>query len=78
MKMPHEYRRTVEGHCHQCGVPITGLITKRWCSESCKQKAKYRRNKSTARIKYKSTPIHEGDTVTLESPLVKVNRSKQK
>ena len=51
MKMPHEYRRTVEGRCKHCGAPITGLVTKKWCSNACKQQAKYARKIKLLRSK---------------------------
>jgi predicted nucleic acid-binding Zn ribbon protein len=33
--------------CAECGEPIVGLKTKKFCSEACKQRAKYRRKKES-------------------------------
>lgn len=41
----HQHRKIVEGTCRQCGVPFTGLKTKKFCSNACRQKAKYQRSK---------------------------------
>jgi predicted nucleic acid-binding Zn ribbon protein len=32
--------------CAYCGIQIEGIKKKKYCSESCKQKAKYERSKS--------------------------------
>lgn len=39
-------RKRVDKSCEYCGGPITGLKTKKYCGEPCKQKAKYARKKS--------------------------------
>lgn len=42
----HQFRRQVDGKCAQCGKPFTGIKTKRYCDNACRQAAKYRRFKA--------------------------------
>jgi len=36
----HQHRKIVAGNCAYCGEPFTGLKTKKFCSNACKQKNK--------------------------------------
>lgn len=42
-------RREKTGACADCGRAFTTLANRRWCSESCKQRAKYQRRKLAKR-----------------------------
>ena len=38
-------RRRVKGACAVCGQPIEGITKRRYCSDSCRVRAAYRRNR---------------------------------
>lgn len=40
----HQFRRIVEGVC-PCGTPFKGLKTRKYCSQSCRQKAYLERDR---------------------------------
>ncbi len=62
-------RRHVNASCVICGNPFVGLVTRLYCTDACRQKAKYRKKRTEREIrKYLETPI---PTVDLNSPEAK-------
>lgn len=46
MKRAAASRRIVEGMCEACGTPIRGLTRRRYCSNTCRASASYRRRQA--------------------------------
>lgn len=42
-------RKIHEHKCTQCGEPFEGIRQAKYCSEACKQRAKYARKKEAAK-----------------------------